>query len=128
MGLDEDESLRRRAEAGIAEMRRGDGGVILGRAAAVVLARQPAAYHVRLDGPVARRVARAMAIEGIDNERAARRRAETDRARTAYVRRLYRADPADRELYHLVVDTTVLPTGSCADLIVAAARAAWAFE
>ena len=124
LGLDEDELLRQRAEAGIAEMRRGEGGVILGRAAAVVLAGRPLAYHVRLDGPVERRVERAASIEGIGPEVAARRQAETDRARVAYVRRLYRADPTDPTLYHMVLDSTVLPVDVCVDLIVTAAEAA----
>jgi cytidylate kinase len=46
-----------------------------------------------------------------------------DKARTAYVRRLYRADPADPALYHLVIDSTAMPLDAVTELIVAAARA-----
>ena len=42
------------------------GAVILGRAAAVVLRDEPGALHVRLDGPVERRIGQAMAIHGVD--------------------------------------------------------------
>lgn len=122
--FDDDQTLRSRAEAGIAELRRGVGGVVLGRAAAVILAGAPATYHVRLDGPVERRVAAAAAIEHIEVGDAERRRELTDRARTAYVRRLYRVDPTDLALYHLVIDTTVLPTDAAVDLVVRAVGAA----
>ena len=46
-----------------------------------------------------------------------------DKARTAYVRRLYRCDPADASLYHLVLDSTAIPLDTVIELIVAAARA-----
>jgi cytidylate kinase len=123
---DDDQMLRVRAESGIAHLRRGDGGVILGRAAAVVLAGRPRAYHVRLDGPRERRLAAATRIEGVTTEQAEVALGETDRARTAYVKRLYRTDPADQKLYHLILDSTVLPVAVVVDLIVTATRAAWA--
>jgi cytidylate kinase len=123
---DDDQALRVRAESGIAQLRRGDGGVILGRAAAVVLTGRPRAYHVRLDGPRERRLASATRIEGVTEEQAAMVLGETDRARAAYVKRLYRADPADPKLYHLIVDSTVLPIAVVVELIVTATRAAWA--
>src|SRR3954470_12358896 len=49
-----------------------EGGVILGRAGAVVLRDRPRTLHVRLDGPVARRVANAMRLEGLDRATAER--------------------------------------------------------
>jgi hypothetical protein len=39
------------------------------------------------------------------------------------VRRLYRADIDDPELFHLHLDSTALPLAACADLIAAAYRA-----
>jgi hypothetical protein len=56
--------LRREAEANILRLAATRGGVILGRAAAVVLGKDRG-YHVRLDGPPARRAARGAVIEGI---------------------------------------------------------------
>ena len=42
------------------------GAVILGRGAAIVLAEHPRALHVRLDGPVERRIAQVMDLGGLD--------------------------------------------------------------
>ena len=99
------------------------GGVILGRAGAVVLQHRPRTLHVRLDGPVARRVAQAMRAEGIDHATAERRRRDNDTARAAYVRSFYGADAADPALYHLVLDATALDATACVDIIARAARA-----
>ncbi|MDL4821855.1 cytidylate kinase-like family protein [Actinomadura opuntiae] len=128
------------------------GGVLLGRAAAIVLADRPGVLHVRLDGPRERRlavVARELAKGAGKPARAAGGRGgraaggtrgpgeatgtpdrdvermldDNDRARTAYVKHFYGADPADPRLYHLVIDTTRLPVPAAADLIAAAARA-----
>ena len=53
--------VRQRVEDSIHELARSGGGVILGRGSAVVLADHPRAFHVRLDGPEHRRLARATA-------------------------------------------------------------------
>jgi cytidylate kinase len=121
---DRDE-LRREVEQSVTDVVTGRGGVILGRAAAIVLAGHPGAFHVRLDGPEDRRVARALAIEKIGEATARRRQAETDRARARYVQRLYDRDPADPQHYHLVVDSTVLPLEITVELVTTAATAFW---
>ena len=119
----QDEDLRGHGEAGIRRLLADSGGgVILGRAAAVVLGKDRG-FHVRLDGPAGRRVVQGAAIEGISEEQAKERLYAADKARTAYVRRLYRCDPADASLYHLVVDSTAMPLDTVIDLIVTAARA-----
>jgi cytidylate kinase len=118
----QDEHLRARGEAGIHRLLADGGGVILGRAAAVVLGKDRG-FHVRLDGPADRRVRRGAAIEGISEEQARERLYAADKARTAYVRRLYRTDPADASLYHLVLDSTAIPLDTVIELIVTAARA-----
>jgi cytidylate kinase len=119
----QDEHLRGHGEAGIHRLLADSGGgVILGRAAAVVLGKDRG-FHVRLDGPAERRVVQGAAIEGISEEQARERLWAADKARTAYVRRLYRCDPADASLYHLVVDSTAMPLDTVIDLIVIAARA-----
>jgi cytidylate kinase len=118
----QDEHLRGHGEAGIQRLLVGDGGVILGRAAAVVLGKDRG-FHVRLDGPAERRVVQGAAIEGISEEQARERLSAADKARTAYVRRLYRCDPADASLYHLVIDSTAIPLDTVIELILTAARA-----
>jgi cytidylate kinase len=100
-----------------------EGAVILGRAGAIVLREHPGALHVRLTGPEEGRIVQGMRLEGVDRETAIRHIEETDRAREAYVRHFYRCDARDAALYHLVVDSTAIPLGACADLIVEAAQA-----
>lgn len=121
--LDEDDDIRARAEAALADVRTGSPAVVLGRAGAVALAKRPRAFHVRLDGPVEDRIEVACRIEQLDREAAARRQSETDRARTLFVKRLYRRDPADPKLYHLVLDSTALGVDGTLEVIMAAAAA-----
>ena len=118
----QDERLRGYGEAGIGRLLAAGGGVILGRAAAVVLGKDRG-FHVRLDGPAERRAAQGAAVEGISEEQARERLRTADKARTAYVRRLYRTDPADASLYHLVIDSTAMPLDTVIELIATAASA-----
>ena len=121
--LDEDDDIRTRSEAALRNVRTGSPAVVLGRAGAVVLAERPRTFHVRLDGPVGDRIALAAHIEQLDPETAARRQSETDRARTLFVKRLYRSDPADPKLYHLVLASTALGVDGTLEVIMAAAAA-----
>ena len=116
-------AYRRAAEQVIVEHARGDGAVILGRGGAAVLREHPGALHVRLDGPVEARIRQGMEVEGVDRATAERHVTDSDRAREAYVQHFYRVDPRDPQLYHLVIDSTVIPLPACVDMIVAAARA-----
>jgi cytidylate kinase len=118
----QDEHLRGHGEAGIRRLLASGSGVILGRAAAVVLGKDRG-FHVRLDGPAERRVVQGAVVEGISEEQARERLRAADKARTAYVRRLYRCDPADASLYHLVIDSTAMPLDTVIELILTAARA-----
>src|SRR6201987_5883824 len=118
----QDKHLRGHGETGIQRLLAAGGGVILGRAAAVVLGKDRG-YHVRLDGPADRRAAQGAAVEGISQDQARQRLRAADKARTAYVRRLYRCDPADAPLYHLVIDSTAIPLDTVPELILTAARA-----
>jgi cytidylate kinase len=99
------------------------GAVILGRAGAAAFRGEAGMLRVRLFGPTDARIAQATKIEGIDEHVARQRLPEVDGARAQYVRRLYGADIDDPALYHLQIDSTVLPLDACAALIVAAYRA-----
>lgn len=98
-------------------------GVILGRAAVFVLREHADVLRVRLDGPVQRRVAQAMALEGIDRTSAERRLRETDRAHAAYAQRFYGANMRNPALYHLMIDSTAVALERCAEMIATAALA-----
>jgi cytidylate kinase len=119
------DQFRERVAASIRILVEQGGAVLLGRAGAVILADHPRVFHVRLDGPEARRIERAGSIESIDAATARDRLHETDTARSRYVQRLYGRDPAEASLYHLVVDATVLPIDDLVDVLAAATEAFW---
>lgn len=99
------------------------GGVILGRAGAIVLADVPHALHVRLTGPVEARIAAHARRTGLDHKQAEKDVRTNDAAREHYVKQLYRCDATECRHYHLVIDSTVLPWNTVTELIVTAARA-----
>ncbi|GAA4508802.1 hypothetical protein GCM10023191_069020 [Actinoallomurus oryzae] len=122
-GFVPEEEFLVRTENVIKQIAEHGGGVILGRASQLVLAGLPGALHVRLDGPRRRRLASVQESLDLSEREAERLLDDNDRARTAYVKHFYRADPADPALYDLVIDSTRLAAPACADIIVTAALA-----
>jgi cytidylate kinase len=114
---------RRDGEAELQRFVAAGDGVVLGHAAAVVLGKQRG-FHVRLDGPVDARVAQGARIERISADEARGHMRAADAARAAYVERLYRVDPADSTLYHLVLDSTAVALETVIELILTAAAVA----
>lgn len=98
------------------------GGVIVGRNGALILANRARALHVKLDGPLAQRVERAAKESGIDTERAARRQKREDQVRAEISLEFYHWDPRETDRYDLVVNTGTMDLDTCVDIIVAAAR------
>jgi cytidylate kinase len=99
-----------------------DGGVILGRNGAVILADRPNAIHVLLTGRVEDRIARAAAAAGISREQAARRQESEDTVRAEISQRLYHWDPRDPARYDLVINTSRIVPPVAVEIIVAASR------
>ncbi|WP_046470147.1 cytidylate kinase-like family protein [Allosalinactinospora lopnorensis] len=117
-----------------------NGGVVLGRAGAIVLADHEHALHVRLGGAKERRLARAVSMREAEREEALatgddphegasawqpptmRDLEDNDRARAAYVRRFYRVEADSPHFYHLIIDSTVISLATCVDLIERLAR------
>ncbi len=122
-GVPDERSYRLQTERVVTDIADGAGGVVLGRAAALVLRDRPDALHVRLDGPPERRLAAAVAHLGRPADEVRRELQAADRARAAYVRHYHRCDPAEARHYHLVVDSTAFDHDLVVDLVVAAARA-----
>lgn len=100
-----------------------NGGVIVGRDAAMVLASMKGALHVRLVAPVDVRVGRAAERYGISREEAAARQVREDRVRPAMSQRLMKYDQDDPKHYDLVIDTGATSLEAAVEQIVAAARA-----
>jgi cytidylate kinase len=99
------------------------GAVILGRAGGAAFCDEPGVLRVRLFGPERDRIAQAARIESVDAATARQRLPEVDRARAQYVRRLYGVDIDNPGLYHLQIDSTVVPLDGCVSLIAAAYQA-----
>ena len=105
-----------------------EGGVIVGRNGAFILADWPGALHVRLDGPLEQRIARAAQESGIDLEQAAKRQKREDQVRADMSIEFYGWDPREADRYHLVLNTGLMDLDTCADIIVqvAQAKSGWA--
>jgi cytidylate kinase len=97
------------------------GGVIIGRNGALILADWPAALHVKLDGPLRQRIERAARDSGIDVERAAKRQKREDQVRADMSIEFYGWDPRETERYDLMVNTGTMELNTCVDIIVQAA-------
>ncbi len=120
--------FREQTEKVLHEIAAGTGGVILGRAAALVLAGIPGALHVRLDAPAAARLDHVMAEHELTQAQAERLLRDNDSAREAYVRHFYRCKMAEVRHYHLIIDSVRLPTRTVINMIVDAALAIGATE
>ena len=118
----DERAYREQTERVLAEMADSGGGVVLGRAAALVLRDRPDALHVRLDGPFEARLAAAVARSRRPPDEVRRDLEANDRTREAYVRHFYRCDPTSARHYHLVVDSTTFALDAVVDLVVTAAR------
>ena len=77
-------------------------------------------YHVRLDGPPERRVAQGASVEGSAKSKPGSALRAADKARTAYVRRLYRTDPCDPACTTWWIDSTSMPLEAVVELVLAA--------
>ncbi|HEX4212843.1 MAG TPA: MFS transporter [Candidatus Dormibacteraeota bacterium] len=97
------------------------GVVVYGDGGAHLLRHNPGALHVRLDAPEESRVYVVMTREGVDALTAQRRLREEEREaeRTSAG---WREEGGESIGYQLVLDPTVLPSETCAEVIVAAAR------
>jgi hypothetical protein len=120
--LPDERAYRQQTERVLREVADGTGGVVLGRAAAMVLGQRPDILHVRLDGPRDRRLEAAVARSARPRDEIRRELETNDRTREAYVRHFYRCDPSDARNYHLTVDSTAFSLDAVIDVVVTAAR------
>jgi cytidylate kinase len=91
--------------------------VIIGRAGQVILQDQEDTLHVRVIAPRELRIARTAQEKSLPMEGAAGLIDRSDRSRTDYLKRYYRAQVDDPQLYDLVINTGRLSIEAAASLI-----------
>lgn len=98
------------------------GGVVLiGRAAHVICANLPHAFHVRLVAPLESRIQHIADYFKLGEKEAAEYVAKADRVRKQYVRRYFGVDVEDPHQYHLVINSGKLGFKKAGRIIVDAA-------
>lgn len=107
----------------VTELGRRDRVVLVGRAAAAVLARERDAIHVWLVASIEYRVREAIRRYGMSESEARAAVAARDTSRARYHRELYDRVWADPVNYHFVLNTELLGTEGAAEMILARARA-----
>jgi len=117
--FDDEDQFGLATEAALWQRAATTGGVILGRAGAVVLAGHPRAIHVRVVASRATRCRRVQEYGGFDEPEASRLIDRTDRARAAYADHLYGANLSDPGLYDLIVATDKLSIEDAAEVVTA---------
>jgi cytidylate kinase len=91
--------------------------ILIGRAANVITAKLPQAFHVRLAGSVEKRAARIQESQHLDRKEALAFISKADAGRRRYLKRYYKKDIDDPLLYHLVINTDLFNFNEAARLI-----------
>lgn len=99
------------------------GGVFIGRNGTYILQGYPNALHVRLDGPIEKRVDRIVARQNISRAQAEEDAHFEDEVRAGMSLNLFDWDPRGNELYDLAVFTTSMDLDTVVEVIAAAAQA-----
>jgi len=107
----------------VEEIGRRDRIVMVGRAAAAILARAHDTLHVRLVAARSYRIALAAKEHGVSEAEAATIVDDTDRRRARYHDEMYGRDWNDPLNYHMVLNTEWLSVEGAADVVIARARA-----
>lgn len=95
-----------------------EGGVIVGRNGAVILADRPNTLHVLLTGDVEDRVQRAAHRLGISTAESAKRRAHEEDIRRQMSKTLYGWDPTLPDRYDMLINTSRVSVDAAVNAIV----------
>lgn len=91
--------------------------IIVGRAANIILAKTPSAFHVRLVSDIAQRIPRVMRDKGMNEAEAAEFIRKEDSGRERYLAAHFDAQIEDPLAYHLVLNTDWFGADEAAELI-----------
>ena len=94
--------------------------ILVGRAGQVLLRGRPDVLHVRMTAPRALRIERVAAAQGISMAAAQARIENSDKHRRDYLRRNYRIDWDDPDLYDLIINTARVSLAAATAMILAA--------
>lgn len=102
--------------------------ILIGRAANVITRKLAHVFHVRLVGSVEQRVKYMQELERLDHKAALAIVDREDLGRRRYLKKYFDEDIADPLLYHLVINTDLVPHEEAARLIAEAVTAKVASE
>ena len=97
--------------------------VIIGRGANIITRDLDSAFHVRLVGSEKKRIEHLRSYKHLTLEAASTYLRDEDLGRKRYVKQYYAADIEDPLLYHLVINTDLVPYAETARMIAEAVRA-----
>ncbi len=91
--------------------------ILIGRAAAVITRRLDYVFHVRLVASLETRIAHIQHLQHIGPDAARKVIAQEDRGRKRYLRKYFGQDVNDPTLYHLTINTDLVPYEEAAQMI-----------
>ena len=94
--------------------------ILIGRGANVITAKFDYAFHVRLVGSLERRVKRMQETQNLNAKRALDLVQREDLGRKRYLKKYFNKDIEDPLLYHLVINTDLVPCREAARMIAQA--------
>jgi cytidylate kinase len=100
--------------------------ILVGRGANLITAKMPNVFHVRLVSSLPERLARVEQLEHLDPDAAAEFIANGDRGRARFVKSHFHERVENELLYHLVINTGLIPLPDAAQLIADQARRCFA--
>lgn len=104
----------------VEELWRRDRVVIVGRGSQKILASRPCTLHVRFVGTIQDRCKQVMAADSLTHVEAAKKILAIDKRRTQYLKQHHDADWMDATLYHLVINTSLIPVNQAVKIITTA--------
>jgi cytidylate kinase len=92
--------------------------IVIGRGATILTAKFDHVFHVRLVGSLEKRVAHIQEFHRLSKEAALELIRREDRGRQRYLKKHFKADIDDPLLYHLTINTDLVPYEKAARIIV----------